>query len=1621
MRNIFGIAFALFVSIFFVDAAYAQSGTQFNIETVLANYKADRGDDYSLMQLDYGLMGDSHDIDTGSLSFRQLDVSIPGNSSIPVEFARRASGSSHMVYGNTYQSPIGHIWDIDIPYTVTRVDAGTSDICGNGTISDNIGGGWVIFQKYKAVSLARKVNIPGKGESTLGTANPDLVSQSGYLDSTKSFTLYKCAANGPNVRTPDGLTYEMGHKKIRNTTFSLYAKKNGGQPFRQDVSMDNVFFYATKVTDVHGNWVQYDYNSYGPTRIWSNDGREIKIDYLNGLVSKVTVKKITVNKDGDEERSWTYSYTDDPKPNLKRVTLPDGRFWSFGLDESGMNYNGLQGKDGCLYAFGSSKFIYMSHPSGTKAVFRTGTVFNVVKEAPNSGTVSGNNPCVQGTLAPRRFATRALLQKDITLLTGETSTWTYEYVVDPDEGSLHLPDEKRRIVIAPDGTKKIYYVRRVWYDAQGLIKRTEVYENANSTTPLRIENVDEHLMYRTGISIPSYGGASAPLGSVHMLPTKKTITQDGETYTTEFVYNSDLTSQDYSFAKPIQVKKLSTVSPTPRIRDIIYEHKKPVWILGLLEEEVLNDRSLFKVDYTPLGQVHKVYKYSDVTSPVATYAYNVNDGTLASATDALGRRTELGLWHRGQPQSITSAANSSSEAITVERIVDDNGWVISQTDARDYETEYEHDSMGRLTRILPSNVWKNKAQTNITTLFSKDTDDQITKIEHFIDKGYERQYTKYDSMHRPVEEIRIARPKPAPTPENPNATVPAIPDKVITTKYDELGRVTFKSLPYETVAETEGNGTDFTYDALGRIKSSKSTIDPDVETTYNYLANNCTEVIDPEGNVTTTCKDGYGGPGGGDVVKITQPEGVVTTMTYNIFGELESTSQTDSLNTQNYYYDTQRRLCRYTTPEAGSKLYDYDAAGQLTSYAKGIDGAGTDCATPGGDTLVTLGYDALGRLKTTDFFDPNTPDIWRDYDADGNLIRIDRGPTGETFCNTSAGANCWFYEYDEYSRLAVEELQIDDRVFETKYTYDGYGYLIRKVLPTGRHIPIINDHIGRTLLLGFSDDRFADTFQYHVNGQVKRFTYGNGQIYQSQQNTLQQTSRVFVQKPNTAWSVDLNYTYDGNGRVLTVGDGIDAANDRTYTYDGLGRLDTAVSPLWGTASYGYNAMGDLLTKSFTDWNGVSGANRTVTNSYDAATNRLTQSVDSLSGTRLVKYDNESVTDKRGNITTLGGIGFTYDMADQPITLSGSSSGTYAYDGNLKRVKSTVNGVTRYNVYDAAGMLVHVEELDDPLTTNVDESSETDYLHGAGMTLARIRTDATNNGVFTYLHPDHLGSPQAGTAETGTIAFREQYTPFGEALVGHAANDNQSGFTGHIKDSDTGLNYMQARYYDPNIGRFLSIDPVTFMDTGDTVQFNRYAYANNDPVNMLDPDGNDAITVRFADQKIRIPNSNKHFSQWVSKGHSGSLIVRSDGLTKYREYGRYPGGGAVSGAVRATTMPDIKFEGGVPTTKSLTKVFGQLLKIGAKAGSDDLRLSFDLSSDDFESMMETSANWDEKARYSVARGRTCHDFCDAVERSGRGSTKRSKGDRFKQKLTPGNVDEAVSNVRERYKKYEENRK
>jgi RHS repeat-associated protein len=125
--------------------------------------------------------------------------------------------------------------------------------------------------------------------------------------------------------------------------------------------------------------------------------------------------------------------------------------------------------------------------------------------------------------------------------------------------------------------------------------------------------------------------------------------------------------------------------------------------------------------------------------------------------------------------------------------------------------------------------------------------------------------------------------------------------------------------------------------------------------------------------------------------------------------------------------------------------------------------------------------------------------------------------------------------------------------------------------------------------------------------------------------------------------------------------------------------------------------------------------------------------------------------------------------------------------------------------------------------------------GAGGSATYTETMTTVAGVnssVTYIYTDGLGSPVARTDGTGTVISRTRYEPYGYVASGVQPT---IGFTGHVNDVDTGLTYMQQRYYDPVAGRFLSIDPVV-TDVNGGNNFNRYAYVGNNPYTHVDPQG-----------------------------------------------------------------------------------------------------------------------------------------------------------------------------------------
>lgn len=956
-----------------------------------------------------------------------------------------------------------------------------------------------------------------------------------------------------------------------------------------------------------------------------------------------------------------------------------------------------------------------------------------------------------------------------------SATWNFAYR-NYSGGAL---DNNWTKITGPDGTSRTYTHQAIG-DDHGLLKSMVVTSPSGAGETITYE----HNQHGGGAPGGTYGYCHAEgahpgeenVAGRCQLYLKRPVTRvnhlrDGDTYTTTYNYNFNPSSSSFA-SQPVSMSQYSSISGStaPRTTTTTYEQNTARWIRDLPKTITRNGRQLATYVYNSLGKKTSQTRYGQFE---ARFTYH-GDGNLATITDAIGRQVYATNYKRGVAQNVRRPDNRY-----VYVTVDNNGWVTSTRDAMGRVTSYSRDNMGRLTLINPAGSWAN---TVIAYNFSGGGAVQT------ITEGQSRETITYDKMYRPILERTQA--------------LDTGWSSYVRTQYNGAGQVTFKSQPSSNPGETRG--VTYSYDGLGRIFDERENVAPYATTRHRYYSSARHRVIDPSGAFTQFYSYGYDGPGNTDYRAIYKyANGAWQQYTYlykNVHGQMTRLRQwghNHSYNdkSQYFYYDGQQRLCRHYVPEHGATRYQYDAAGQMVAYAKGQSnsGCGSIAATA---ARVTQQYDALGQPTLTNFYSSGTPDISKAYDANGNVTAINRG-----------GVN-WSYSYNDIDLLTSERLDIDGRNYDMSYYYNSSGHLYRKILPSGRNIYITPDGLGRARTIVNNSSFLASNIGYHADGSLSAMNYGNGQILSRTLNARLLPHRLRSYRGSQI-AIDQTFGYDARGKITSIVDAAVGGNNRSYGYDGLGRLTSATGP-WGTGSFTYDSLDNLRQKRL--------GSRTVNLSYNG-NNRLTQSADTgSSGTRGLGYD------ARGNVTSLGALGFVYDYADQPVSVSGTASGNYRYDGNLKRVRAVVNGKTIYNVYDAGGSLVHIDEVSD--------NKRTDYVGGPGGPLARI----TNHAV-TFLHPNHLGSAQSGSNGAGTVIWRERYTPFGEAMNGHAANANQAGYTGHIKDSATGLSYMQARYYDPVIGRFLSVDPVDFLQSGNDPRFfNRYAYVYNDPTNGIDPDG-----------------------------------------------------------------------------------------------------------------------------------------------------------------------------------------
>jgi len=198
-------------------------------------------------------------------------------------------------------------------------------------------------------------------------------------------------------------------------------------------------------------------------------------------------------------------------------------------------------------------------------------------------------------------------------------------------------------------------------------------------------------------------------------------------------------------------------------------------------------------------------------------------------------------------------------------------------------------------------------------------------------------------------------------------------------------------------------------------------------------------------------------------------------------------------------------------------------------------------------------------------------------------------------------------------------------------------------------------------------------------------------------------------------------------------------------------------------------------------------------------------------------------DARGNTTSKDSGTLSFDRENRLTHSALPAATTYVYDGLGRRV-AEASPVSTYFYYSHEGKLLY--------TNDHKTQANTDHIYLSGSLVAARKVAFTGGAQVAYQHTDALGSPVAFTDASGNVTRRERLTAWGEPADGTWSNE--PGYTGHQMDAGSKLVYMQQRYYEPAIGRFLSVDPVAARHIGDN--FNRYWYANNNPAINLDPDG-----------------------------------------------------------------------------------------------------------------------------------------------------------------------------------------
>ena len=519
------------------------------------------------------------------------------------------------------------------------------------------------------------------------------------------------------------------------------------------------------------------------------------------------------------------------------------------------------------------------------------------------------------------------------------------------------------------------------------------------------------------------------------------------------------------------------------------------------------------------------------------------------------------------------------------------------------------------------------------------------------------------------------------------------------------------------------------------------------------------------------------------ITQVSDPRNIATTYSTNGFGE----------------------VTQETSADRGATAYTYDSAGNVKTVtdARGVK--------------HTYTWDALNRptkrTHTTVTGVPGATARTWSYDAGTNGIEQLTGMTDESGSTS--------FNYDQHGRLLtktqIAKIGTVNYIQTLSYQYDSAGRLEQMTYPSGTQITTTYGADGRPNEIRVNGNLLAGNIVYHPFGAPKGWTWGNGQAHT---RSFDQDGRL---KTYPVGSDTRTITYDAANRITQTTD-TNPVYNRSFDYDALDRL-TGQSDNSGFKLWGYDANSNRAQAQF----GGTAYPYTIA----TTSNRLM----SVAGPVAKSYS----FDAAGNPLSDGAATFVWNAAGNlTSTTRNAKTHYYRYNALGERVgKAGPLANKHWYFYDQHGQSIG-EYQDDATTTQSDDWSirqETVWLEGIPIAVLKKPTATSPIQVY-YIHTDHLNTPRAIVNQNNTIVWRWENThAFGANLPDEDPDGNNQSFEYHPRfpgqyfDKETSLHYNYFRYYEPEIGRYISPDPIGLMGG-----MNVWGYVGQNPMHLTDSDG-----------------------------------------------------------------------------------------------------------------------------------------------------------------------------------------